>query len=933
MGGLVVQDARLSPSPSSSTTTGSKSNDDCQVLVLALRRPGYPMATSEAYPPLLAVGQLVDDRYRIVRVLGQGGMGAVYVAEQVALAREVALKVLQHGLAHDPASARRFEREARAASSIRHPNVVEIFDFGKLSSGCFYYVMERLEGEDLSHRLARKGRLTWPRARQLLLQLVRALAAAHEQGIIHRDIKPSNCFVVKSTRRNDPETVKLLDFGIVKTLAESSETAALTAANDVIGTPSYMAPEQAMGGTIDGRTDIYALGVVMYQLLTGQVPFTASTGVQILVLHTQKDPPPPRELEPSILPAVEGIILRALAKDPNARFQSMEQFEQALEEVERDDERPVVARSSEGTMVLATATTTTSSPTEILSPVTGAYPDGAPLPDGTGPRSLSSTLCASTGLPSEEHVVHGPPTTRPSASAVVSPPPTGPHPGSTYGIAEGTTPDSPIAPPFSTGLHTPRPSRRWLLKVALVVAAVGTTVGYGPLHPDDLRERATSDDGPATSRRAAVSDGSADDPATPASGNDPVEIVPGVSVTVQTDAAHSDSESTPTLQPTTLEDRLTRLVNQGILPAQAWLGHPGSLSGHITRVGTSTPIHRARVCAWMLDPRAPSDLRRKPRCVRTDDTGRYTLDDLPPSYYDLTASAKHLQSAHHGEDLLVLRSGDQPTGLDLELDQGGVALEGYVRDQAGAVLRGATVRVTADSRPMGYAVTNGRGAFSVWVEPGEYRLEASAKRHSPGYAERATTETPAEITLIREVVWVGRVLWQGSDAPAHGVKIELGGELTYTDDEGRVRIEGLSPGQHDARLDVPGSDEHLTIQLELTLGQTQHATLHLPRAAAPPTPPSAETDDQEAPPPPPIDPKAASRKKLARTVKRACRGMNTRVSIQLHTGTSGRVASLRVKAADGGHLATEIETCVMNAARRKKYPLRGGGFVTTEVGL
>lgn len=280
-------------------------------------------------------GQTLDGRYRLDRLLGQGGMGHVYEGVHVILGRKIAVKTLHPRLANDARFRERFLREAKSASTIQHPNVVQIMDFGYVPDGSVYFVMEHLAGRDLGMLLREQGKLPWPRVRALLLQAVRALAAAHAHNIIHRDIKPGNCFLTGS---GETDVVKLLDFGIAKIVKDDVEEDGerLTGTGEVFGTATYMAPEQASGETLDARSDIYSLGVMAYEMLTGQVPFRGANAIQVITKHLTERPRPLHELEPSIPAAVEALVLRAMAKDPNHRFASMVEVAAALEAIPAD---------------------------------------------------------------------------------------------------------------------------------------------------------------------------------------------------------------------------------------------------------------------------------------------------------------------------------------------------------------------------------------------------------------------------------------------------------------------------------------------------------------------------------------------------------------------------------------------------------------------
>ena len=276
-------------------------------------------------------GQVLADRYRVLDLIGKGGMGKVYLAEHIALGKRVAVKVLNPAYTHRPDQVKRFLREARAASKIGHENVIDVIDYGEMPSGSVFFVMEHLQGEDLGKLLRRTGSLPWSRARRILLQICRAVQAAHGKGILHRDMKPENCFIIHRNGMRD--FVKVLDFGIAKMHEENNRVShTLTQAGALIGTPEYMAPEQVQGEAGDARIDIYALGCIMYQLLTGQLPFSDKTMFGVLSQQVNVRPVPPRQLSPDadIPVEVEAIILKAMEKDRNLRFQTMAELIESI---------------------------------------------------------------------------------------------------------------------------------------------------------------------------------------------------------------------------------------------------------------------------------------------------------------------------------------------------------------------------------------------------------------------------------------------------------------------------------------------------------------------------------------------------------------------------------------------------------------------------
>ncbi len=266
--------------------------------------------------------------FRILRLLGRGGMGTVYLAEHPVIGSRVAVKFLHEAMAADAQVVSRFYDEARAVNLIGHENIVGIYDLSVLAPGRFYYVMEYLEGETLAERV-RGGPLDPAIALDVLLQLCDALQCAHERGVVHRDLKPENVFLVQGRGRRD--FVKLVDFGIAK--LRDARAAGRTESGVLVGTPEYMAPEQCEDGPIDARTDVYALGVIAFELATGRLPFVGRGVAALLLAHLKAAPPRPSELAP-VSPALERAILRALEKDPGARFADMAAFAGALREAQ-----------------------------------------------------------------------------------------------------------------------------------------------------------------------------------------------------------------------------------------------------------------------------------------------------------------------------------------------------------------------------------------------------------------------------------------------------------------------------------------------------------------------------------------------------------------------------------------------------------------------
>ncbi len=281
----------------------------------------------EAEPDL--IGNEIDGRYRVIELIGEGGMGKVYLAEHVEIGKRVALKVLHPSYSRMPDLVERFRREARAASKIGHPNIVDVTDSGTTGDGSVYFVMEFLEGVELGSIIEREGAIDVARGLKIAGQICRALAAAHAQGIVHRDLKPENVFLI--TRGGEADVVKVLDFGIAKTTeAEAARERRLTSPGMAMGTPEYMSPEQAAGRPADARCDVYALGAIMYEMVTGIPPYSGDNFMEILTKKATQDPPPPVQVRKDLPLPVSDLVMAAMARNPEDRPQTMETLEYEL---------------------------------------------------------------------------------------------------------------------------------------------------------------------------------------------------------------------------------------------------------------------------------------------------------------------------------------------------------------------------------------------------------------------------------------------------------------------------------------------------------------------------------------------------------------------------------------------------------------------------
>jgi hypothetical protein len=357
------------------------------------------------------VGQTIDGRYLVEKVLGEGGMGLVYKAKHVVLNKPLALKVLRPDVSRDEEIITRFRQEAQSASAIGNQHIIDISDFGTLPDGSTYFVMEFLDGTDLTGAIESSlPGMDAVRTVHIAKQLCNALGAAHDAGIVHRDLKPDNIYLIR--RGGDSNFVKVLDFGIAKVGGSSSK---LTRAGQVFGTPHYMSPEQCAGSGVDHRTDVYAIGIILYEMTTGQTPFDADNLMGILTKHLYEAPVPPRQHNPAIPEELELVILRAMAKDKEQRYQSMYALLEDLQRLE----------AGVGTMARETTRSVLTQGGSIEAPVVPAKKGNGALIAALGVLLLAGGGTAAYFALAQEpepQVVQNPPVT-PDPPPVVDPDP------------------------------------------------------------------------------------------------------------------------------------------------------------------------------------------------------------------------------------------------------------------------------------------------------------------------------------------------------------------------------------------------------------------------------------------------------------------------------------------------------------------------------
>jgi serine/threonine protein kinase len=348
---------------------------------------GFPSEPSRPDPTVLLPAPepgTIAGRYRLEEKLGAGGMGTVYRATHIGLAKPVAIKLLNNQLAAEPAYRERIQREARAIATVSHENIIGVTDVGETDEGIPFVVMEFVDGESLARTLAREGRLAARRVTRIGLQICHALVAAHDRGLIHRDIKPDNLVLVRGGKIDQ---IKVLDFGLVKILGDISAETAVTREQAIFGSPLFMSPEQCDNRPIDFRTDIYSLGATLYTLLTGHPPFEGSNAVSVMAAHLHVSVRSPREYDPAGIPeSLSAVVMRALAKDPGHRFATMREFAAALVAVDSELARPARPMQPQAPVQQAMPMQAPTGPHPRI--VTGPQP----IPRGAGSPWTTSTL-------------------------------------------------------------------------------------------------------------------------------------------------------------------------------------------------------------------------------------------------------------------------------------------------------------------------------------------------------------------------------------------------------------------------------------------------------------------------------------------------------------------------------------------------------------
>ena len=406
------------------------------------------------------IGSVVAERYHVLKKLGEGGMGTVYLAEHVKMGRKAALKVMNPGMNTDPDAIARFNREAANASRLNHPNVCGIYDFGETPDGLIYLAMEFVEGESLTSLIAKNGSLPAARAASIIHQAADALALAHDYGIVHRDLKPDNIMIAKG--RDGGDLVKVVDFGIAK--AATSDAQKVTRTGLIVGTPEYMSPEQLAGDKLDGRSDIYSLGLVAFNCLTGRLPFPSESAQEAMIMRLTDKPKTLAEMKPDVEwpPELQAVIDKALAVDANDRYQQSAEFGRDI--AKAVEHMPADARSAR-TVAMAAAPSGAIPKTRMAPGSSEASPGRvkrSPVPMVAAALVVVATIGTVLFLKGRDHSTSAPPAGSPgisrrsndtsaSKSAQTNTTPSRGAPAQSPGTVKTMKGDLPSAPGISPG--------------------------------------------------------------------------------------------------------------------------------------------------------------------------------------------------------------------------------------------------------------------------------------------------------------------------------------------------------------------------------------------------------------------------------------------------------------------------------------------------
>lgn len=639
------------------------------------------------------VGKVLDGKYRLDAFLSQGGMGAVYKATHVMLGRPVAVKLIKPELVTSPDIVRRFQREARAASNLNHPNIVNIFDLGQTDDGTLYIAMELIDGPSLKDVIRKTGPLPAPRTIRILRQIAGALSVAHRNGIIHRDLKPHNVMLARDGEGN--EVAKLLDFGIAKTFDEAAQ---LTQTGFALGTPQYMSPEQAEGKPVDGRSDLYSVGVILYELLAGEVPFNDSSTPAILVKQMTEAPTPPSFRNPSVPvpPQLEAIAMRCLEKDPANRFQTAEDLSAALD---RAGVEIAAAHGSDQPTLLAPSA---SAPT-LIAPT---RPDTRPTVTGA-PVPLAATVAS---------VAAGPVSTRPVAAASTTAASV-PSPS----LPEAQTPVS--MPPVPQASASGGSNTALIVIAAIVVLALvvggAMQLGYMPWQ----RQAATpGTDGQTTMPSAAPATTPATAAASPAPSGTPASAQTGTPAPPS--PASASSQATSAASPNAIAAPNTSSVRATTATTPPPTGAPSDPPGRAQRGGVPS-AQTAAAAPTPVPAQPPAALPQNPRvffrCMGAPDV--------------CGAVGTAMESALERDNMPSVRAPDR---AEIMLTANATALEERVTQQFGTTFatRTFSVGVSGEARggdavPMPPART-----FSFDAQFGRERLPENARLISDDVVEK-----------------------------------------------------------------------------------------------------------------------------------------------------------------------------------------------------